>query len=174
MFEARQRLIQAGMLTALYSGGQVTSMFLSPLGEATARSLVGDRLYSLREVSAAYDAITEDSWTSESLLFSQNLVGDPKDWEDSTELVLPLLVAGLVVAGSDTYGRVGYRRTDRELPPDEPLVDIACDDDMDSVYMNAFNSERDSLTACEPFDSSEILIPLSTAALKNYEPAETK
>jgi hypothetical protein len=172
MFEARQRLISGGYLNALFSGGQVTSMFLSDLGEATARKLVGDRLKTINDVAIIFVFLQTDSWTSESVLFRENLVGSPSSWDDATECCLPLLTSGLVKASSDMHGRVGYRRTDREIPPDPPAVDVECDEAMDSIYIRAFNAERSSLLQCEPLDNNEVWIPLLVSNLANYE--ETK
>jgi hypothetical protein len=172
MHEARQRLISSGFVDALHSSGQVSSMFISQLGEAYARRLVGDRLKTINDVAIIYVMLDTEKWTSESELFRENLLGNPEDWNDSTELVLPLLVSGLVTASSDMHGRVGYRRTDREIPPDPPAVDVECDESMDSIYVKAFNLERSSLQQCEPLDANEVWIPLLVSNLANYE--ETK
>lgn len=165
MHESRQRLIQAGFVDALHSSGQVTSMFLSPLGEAYARALVGSRLKTIHQGVFAYVLIPADSWISESELFGQNLLGNPEDWNDMTELVLPLLVSGLVKSNSDIHGRCGYRRTAKELLEDPPEVDVECDETIDSVYIKAFNLERQSLKQCEPIDTNEVFIPLSVLSL---------
>jgi hypothetical protein len=167
MFEARQRLISGGFLRALFSGGQVTSMFLTPKGEATARVLVGSRLRSLREAIRAYVLLSTDKWTSESELFGETFVGDPSSWEDATELVLPLLTSGLAEASSDNAGKVGYRKTDRELPEDEPDIDVGFDETMDEIYIRSFKAERKSLRQCEPIDVNEVFVPL--VPLRNYE-----
>ena len=165
MFEARQRLISSGFLSALYSGGQVTSLFITPLGEAYARALVGSRLKTIHQGVFAYVLIPADSWISESELFGQNLLGNPEDWNDMTELVLPLLVSGLVKSSSDIHGRCGYRRTAEKLLEDPPCVDVECDEAMDSIYIKAFNAERQSLKQCEPLDTNEVFIPLSVLSL---------
>jgi hypothetical protein len=166
MFEARQRLISGGFLNALFSGGQVTSMFLSQLGEAYARALVGDRLKTVNDVAIIYVMLQTDKWTSESELFHENLIGNPEDWSDCTELCLPLLTSGVVESSSDNVGRVGYRRTERELPEDPPEIDVAVDESMDSIYVKAFNEERKSLQQCEPIDNNEVFIPLSASLLQ--------
>ena len=172
MHESRQRLIAAGFVDALHSSGQVSSMFLTALGEATARALVGSRLFSIRESLICYVMLSTDNWTSESVLFAENLVGDPSSWDHLSEIVLPLLTAGLVTSNSDYYGRVGYRKTTRELPPDTPSVDVAVDESMDGVYIKSFNAERAALMACEPIDASEVWIPLPPTALAVYVPSE--
>lgn len=171
-FEARNRLIQAGFVDAVRGNGEVTSLIVTQLGETVARRLVGSRLFSLHDSIIAYVQISTDSWTSESVLFGENLLGCPSDWDSKTEIVLPLLTAGLVTSNSDSYGRIGYRKTTRELPPDAPSVSVAVDESMDSVYIKAFNAERAALMACEPIDASEVWIPLPPSALAVYVPSE--
>ncbi|MCE3017457.1 MAG: hypothetical protein ACK56W_02400, partial [Pirellula sp.] len=150
---------------ALFSGGQVTSLFITPLGEAYARRLVGDRLKTINAVAIVYVVLPTDRWMSESELFRENLIGDPETWNDATELVLPLLTSGLIESSSDNVGRVGYRRTSKELP-DEPEIDVAVDESMDSIYVRSFNEERKSLQQCEPLDNNEVFIPLSASLLQ--------
>jgi hypothetical protein len=170
--EARNRLIQAGYVDAVRGNGEVTSLIVTQLGETVARRLVGSRLFSLLDSIIAYVQISTDSWTSESVLFGENLLGCPSDWDHKTEIVLPLLTAGLVTSNSDSYGRIGYRKTTRELPNDAPSVSVECDPEMDSVYIRAFNSERSALMACEPLDCSEVWIPLPPTALEVYKPSQ--
>jgi hypothetical protein len=171
-FEARNRLIQAGYVDAVRGNGEVTSLIVTQLGETVARRLVGSRLFTLHDAIIAYVQISDDSWTSESVLFAENLLGCPTSWDHLTEIVLPLLTAGLVTSNSDYYGRVGYRKTTRELPSDTPSVDVAVDESMDSVYIKAFNAERAALMACEPLDASEVHIPLPPCVLEVYKPSE--
>ena len=172
MHEARQRLIAAGFVDALHSSGQVSSMFLTALGEATARALVGSRLFSIRESLICFVMLQTDKWTSESEMFGENLLGDPSSWDHLTEIILPCLVAGLVQCNSDNVGRVGYKKTSRELPKDVLSVDVAVDESMDAVYIAAFNSERSSLQQCIPNDNNEVLIPISASGLGVYEPTQ--
>ena len=171
-FEARNRLIQAGYVDAVRGNGEVTSLIVSPLGEMVARRLVGSRLFSLHDSIIAYVQISTDSWTSESVLFGENLLGCPSSWDHLTEIVFPLITAGLITSNSDSYGRVGYRKTQRELPNDAPSIAVECDPEIDSVYIRAFNSERAALMACEPLDASEVWIPLPPTALEVYKPSE--
>jgi hypothetical protein len=172
MFEARQRLISGGFLSALYSGGQVTSLFVTPLGEATARALVGSRLFSIRESLICYVMLQTDKWTSESEMFGENLLGDPSSWDYLTEIILPCLTSGIVQCNSDNVGRIGYKKTSRELPKDVPSVSVECDPEMDAVYIAAFNSERSSLQQCIPSDNNEVLIPISASGLGVCEPTQ--
>jgi hypothetical protein len=171
-FEARNRLIQSGYVDAVRGNGEVTSLIVTQLGETVARRLVGSRLFSLHDSIIAYVQISTDSWTSESVLFQENLLGSPSDWDSKTELCLPLLTAGLITSNSDYYGRIGYRKTTRELPNDAPSVAVECDPEMDGVYLDAFETERAALMASEPIDCSEVWIPLAPTELAVYEPSQ--
>ena len=161
----RQRLIGAGFVTANHSGGQVTSLFLTPLGQATARALVGDRLHTcdstatqvvFRLLQIKYDSKP----IRESVLFNRDCVGIPTDWDSLTEMVLPLLTAGVVRCDSDTIGRVAYTPTQVSLPA-HVVVDIDADWAFDDAYCQSFNAERKHLESVEARDSDECYIPLS-------------
>jgi len=161
----RQRLIASGYVTANHSGGQVQSVFLSPLGEAVARALVGDRLHTIETALPffAYLKIMSEQPTGavvrESVLFNRPCVGCPQDWEHMTDRVLPFLTAGMVDALSDTQGRTCYRPIHFNFPA-QVNVDIAADDEADDLYLQAFDAERTILENCEPRDIHEIHIPL--------------
>ena len=161
----RQRLIGAGFVSANHSGGQVTSMFITPLGEATGRALVGDRLHTcdstatqivFRLLQLKFDGKP----VRESVLFNRDCVGVPSDWDGLTEMVLPLLTAGCVRCDSDTIGRVAYTPTDIPLP--SPVaVAVESHWDFDDAYCQAFNAERKHLESVEARDSDECFIPLA-------------
>ncbi len=158
----RQRLIGMGLIKANHSGGQVTNVFLTALGEATARAMVGARLHTLndegpliiREMLKRYGEVVR-----EGTLFGLPCVGSPTDWDDMTEMVLPLLTAGIVSCGSETRGRACYRLVTEDMP-ETPTVDVACDPDFDHLYIMAFDGERLVLESTEPRDPHEIWIPL--------------
>ncbi len=162
----RQSLIAAGHLAAVYSGGQVQSVVLTPLGEATSRALVGDRLNTfpqslpvlvrLRHLSKQ----TSVRAVRESVLFGQELRGCPNDWDHLNELTLPLITAGCVFADSDTVGIACYVPIEGAPEPLPIEVDIESDQDLDDLYVHTFNSERLHLEAVEPRDQHEIIIPL--------------
>lgn len=162
----RQSLIASGLITATHASGQVQSVFLTAQGEAIARALVGSRLHTmesgrlvlavLRQLSAA----TPVRAVRESILWNRDCVGCPNDWDDSTELILPLLTCGIVRADSDTQGRACYTPVDGIPEPIEIAVSVTADDAFDEFYIAAFNNERAVLEACEPRDPHEICIPL--------------
>lgn len=161
----RQRLIAAGFISAIHSGGQVSSVFLTPLGEATARALVGDRLCSFQRAKIALALILlrckgqETTACSESQLFGRELHGCPNDWDDETETVLPLLTCGIVACESDSQGRAIYIPRMEVAEPEHVQVDTASIDELDSLYVKSFNDERKFLESVEPRDPSEVVIP---------------
>lgn len=165
----RQRLVAAKMVTATHSSGQVQSLFLTALGEETARRLVGDRLYTLAspEVTTLYAAIllhrlVHDAPIRESELFGCIGVGDPSQWDAETEIALPLLAVGIVRAETDTIGRIVYVVNDDAELKDAPTVDhITAEERWEDVYLRAFDDERNVLRSAEPRDADEIFIPHS-------------
>ncbi|HBJ33274.1 MAG TPA: hypothetical protein DDZ51_00635 [Planctomycetaceae bacterium] len=165
--EMRQRLIASGMIAARHSGGQVQSVFPSPLGEATARALVGSRLRTFREAFRMLAMLilrskqTECTTVCESVLFDIACVGCPSDWDHMTENMLPLLTAGLVECHSDTQGRACYSHKVGSVPDPEAVeLQVSPDPDFDDHYIAAFDDARASLEACEPRDPHEVYIPL--------------
>jgi hypothetical protein len=165
----RQRLIAAKMVTATHSSGQVTSLFLTADGEMTARSLVGDRLYTLSspDVKRTYAAIllhrlVHGAPIREHELFGCVGTGDPSQWDAETEIALPLLTAGIVKAETDTICRIAYVVVDDVELKDAPTVDhITAEERWEDVYLRAFDDERNVLRSAEPRDADEIFIPHS-------------
>ncbi len=162
----RQKLIASGFVTANHSGGQVTSLFLSPLGEATGRALVGDRLHSCDDTATqvVYRLLQlkyAGKPVRESVLFCRDCVGSPSDWDNLTELVLPFLTAGGVRCDSDTIGRVAYTPVEGVEYPQHISVDVESHWDFDDAYCHSFNAERKHLETVEPRDSDECYIPLA-------------
>jgi hypothetical protein len=165
----RNELVAAGQCTATVSGGQVTGLLLTPKGESDARALVGDRL-SNGEFNAVLVALMlersdrdygDRKWCSEYALFElpNHGAGDPASWQHLTEWVLPLLVAGAVVANCDAWGRVYYSVCDNAEIPAPLTSELAATDEFDSVYVKSFNSERVELGKLDDADG-EILIPI--------------
>lgn len=165
--QRRLMLVSAGLLTATRSSGQVTSVFLTPAGEATARALVGDRLARRADAEMALEIMqavvdTHGQPVRESVLFCLDCTGDPAEWAHRTELMLPLLTAGCVVADSDTCGRVLYSLTGTGLP-EAPPVDIDPSSELDELYIQSFNNERAYLATVEPRDPAECYVPVSAS-----------
>ena len=161
--ELRRALIAAGMLTAVSAGGQITSLFLTPLGTAAAKKLVGDRLASGRQAALAFmllKSLTDDQGTPvrEHVLLGIPSHGDPSDWDFETEPMLALLVSGCVRATPDTVGRILYSFSAGAEFPEPILVDIKTEEWCDTVYLAAFKSERHQLENAEPRDLHEVFI----------------
>ncbi len=163
--ELRQRLIASGLITAVHSGGQVQSVFLTPKGEAIARGLVGSRLWTFQRARLMLAILrlrseeTPVRAVRESILFGIAGVGDPTERTEWTEMILPLLTSGIVQANSDTQGRIAYTPTD-VTEPTEIVVSIAADPEADELYLSNFNNERAVLETLEPRDPHEVYIPL--------------
>lgn len=165
--QVRNELVAAGACKATISGGQITGLLLTARGEADARALVGNRLSVGEYTEVLVERITERSdrvfcgrrWCSESALFGIDGAGDPASWQHLTELVLPLLVAGVVVANCDAWGRVYYAVQDDTAFPSPLSSELAPQAAFDSVYIKAFDSERVELKRLDDSDG-EILIPI--------------
>lgn len=164
--EQRQRMIAGGLLTATHSSGQVQSVFLTLKGEAIARSLVGSRLWTLQKVRPVLAVLQiRSSETSvravrESVLFGIEGTGDPSDWNDRTEMILPLLTSGLVTCHSDTQGRACYTPVDGIPEPEDITVDGQPVDELDALYIRTFDNERAVLEMAEPRSPDECYVPL--------------
>lgn len=168
----RSELIQHGFTTANRSGGQITSLFLTTKGDAYAKSMVWDCPESkvLNEVSRVLWQLLRDfekkpwggrKWVSEGELFDMPCVGDPADWAEYTELMVPLLVAGLIISNSDAYGRLYYAAQQDEFPAIESVeLPKIADQAWTDEYLRAFKFESRALETAEPTDSNEIVIPI--------------
>lgn len=174
--ELRQRLVAAGMLRTVGANGETVSVILTATGESTARCLVGDRLAGHADAAVALAVLKamvekHGSPVRESVLFNLPCIGNPEDWNDRTELFLPLLTTGIAEAHSDTQGRILFTVVDGAELPEPVAVDIAPEADLDAVYLTAFHSERGHLATVEPRDPSEIFVPKSASL---YWPQEEK
>jgi len=162
----RQSLIAAGLITATHSGGQVQSVFLTAMGESIARGIVGSRLRTFHQVRALVALLrirseeTPVRAVRESMLFGIDCVGDPTDWDDWTEMILPLLTCGIVAASSDTQGRACYTPVDDVPEPPEIVVSVAADPDADELYLSTFSNERAVLETLEARDPHAVFVPL--------------
>ena len=164
-YATRQRLIASGMISATHSSGQVTSVFLTPRGEAVARKLVGARLHDCKSAKRVFIMLLLKTKTTgkaivrESMLFDRKCNGDPSDWNDDTEQVLPFLTSGVVLAIPDTVGRVLYRPIEGiEFPPEFELS-IESSDEFDSHYLKTFEDDRQMLESVESRNPNELYIP---------------
>lgn len=164
--ELRNSLIAAGMTTAVRSGGQITSQFLTAKGEATGRALVGDYLATYHdegsEVLARLKELVEATGCSavpETLLWGRPCHGDPSNWNWLTERILPCLTSGAVRSEPDTVGRIVFIPVDDVPEPEKIVVDVQADETFLQVYLKAWADERSVLERCEPRDPDEIFVP---------------
>jgi hypothetical protein len=162
----RNELIAAGMTTAVRSGGQITSQFLTLLGEATGRALVGDYLARYHdegsEVLARLKALVEETGVAavaECVLWGRPCYGDPSTWNYLTERILPCITAGVVRVEQDTVGRVVYIPVDDVPEPERIAVTVEPDPHFLQVYLKAWSDERSVLERCEPRDPDEVFVP---------------
>lgn len=157
----RAELVVSGLVDAVLSSGQVTSLVLTSVGEATARLFVGPRLRTCADVGILWERllrlVDERSPVGESRLFGDSLHGDPTAWDDWTEAVLPLLTCGAVRATSNTVGAIFFSVTSQELPA-TPSVQIDPVGDAEGWYLQAFGHERIHLNTLEA--GHELFIPL--------------
>ena len=169
--DLRNRLADEGLVTPLYSGGQITSVLVTEQGDAVCRAVVGPRLASVRDALPLLAIIMQAegrphcgrTWTMESDLVGQPLVGDPSDWERLTEHALPLLIRGIIVSNCDRVGRVGYSLNSEAVDRVEgelTVEGVSPIPEAETWYLDSFESEAAALRHAEPSDPSELVIPL--------------
>jgi len=164
--ELRNSLIASGMTTAVRSGGQITSQFLTALGEATGRALVGHYLANFHdegsEVLARLKALVEETGCSavaETVLWNRPCHGDPSGWDFLTERVLPCLTAGVLRSEADTVGRIVFIPVKGATEPERIVVDVQANETFLPIYLKSWSDERSVLERCEPRDTDEVFIP---------------
>lgn len=161
----RNELIASGSVTAQLDGGQVTGLRLTPQGVADARAMIGDRLHTTntKATIAAWIILSRfegcehsGKWMIENALFGDDVcAGDnPTAWDESTELVLPLLACGAVESCSDSWHRVYYRATEGYQLQPEPLSKLQERPWADKAYVKSFDHERAALQRLEATDGS--------------------
>lgn len=164
--DLRNSLIAQGLCKPTRSaGGEVSGLAITARGEADARALVGDRLANLgdriTQLIVFYLKLrkaTSKGNVLESLLWQRTLSGYANDWDHLTEMVLPLLTAGVVEATRDTVGRVYYRLAMEAGYPEVIESRLEPIPEMDEIYVDAFRSEINMLVNLPRCD--EIFIPL--------------
>ena len=163
--ETRIELIASGLVTGIGAAGQISSVLLTRKGEGIAWGLVGSRLADGRQSQIAFlllEVLTDERQTPirEHELLQCPSFGNPEDWNDKTETMLPLLTCGVVRATSDTTGRILYSFTKGDKPPEPEAVGVEPEDWCDSAYLTAYNAERAFLSSVEPRDPHEVFVPI--------------
>jgi hypothetical protein len=166
--ELRSSLVASGHLQAVSSSGQIQSLMLTPLGLETATRLVGSRLASAEEARICLEIvrskIRQYGWPiREGVLFGIPAFGNPENWQEHIELVLPLLTAGVLRCDSDTQGRILFTLADGVELPEPVAVDATEEEWADEIYLKAFNNERHVLANADPRDVSEVYIPVGAS-----------
>lgn len=184
--QQRSILIDRGLAKPLRTaGGEIGQLKITPLGEATARALVGHRLYTFHDLRTRcvytylccmFDVCQpwlDGRWMSENLLWQRTLHGNPVAWNWLTEAVLPLITAGLVKQSYDIPGRLYFslRHWDSDgklisQSLDAPTVDVEVDPAMDDVYLSAYEQERDLLEKLPA--TNEVHIPLPASCFHTF------
>jgi hypothetical protein len=172
--ELRNHLIGRGLCEGVGSGSEVTGLKLTAQGEADARSLVGSRLWTVNDgpVIAVYSRLCEllpscpawmgKRWCSESKLFNADLHGDPEQWQGLTEIMLPMLTRGRVLAQADTVGRIYYTLVIEGPLPSVPTSSRQSQDWADELYLREWTSERAALEGLA--SGAEIVVPLPASS----------
>lgn len=175
----REELVSAGYCVAIKSGGETTGLILTQTGEAFARAMVGGvftlnsvetrnlwkRMVDLVPLSPPFldTHYGPARWLSESQLAGRWLYGDPSQWREVTEAMLPLLVSGFVHANADAHGRLYYSmRFDNDYKhatelPTQPKLNADIIDGMQDLYV----SESDSAYIASQLDTSnDLVVPI--------------
>lgn len=175
--EVRNQIISRGYAVGIKtSGGEVSGLAITPTGEAMARALIGGlATLATRETQLIFHYLRLREATlkgpiAESLLFQRPLFGDPTSWNHLTELVLPLLTAGLMESRFDGVGRAYYQLVSNELPQA-----VECDQaevaGMHDCYIAAFNAELHILDTLE--GDGGLTMPLSCGmGFDSFKPDE--
>lgn len=154
----RNGLLARGWASATSAGGQVTSLIVTELGDATAQPSISKDHSTVKDALPYLGMIRRFGSLSESTLNQRELTGDPTAWASFSELLLPLLVRGLVTAASDTQGRLFYAAGTGE-PVEPPAVAQAVVPWAFDYYFKVYHSERLSLEQIST-EGGEVYIPV--------------
>jgi hypothetical protein len=154
--------------TALAAAGwvvvdQSAKVRLTQRGDVLARSLVAQASLNDIQPRVAFELLKKlpadrpSGWICESTLFNVNS-DDQGDYQEYSELMLPLISFGFIEVASSTIGRLFYRSLVDELPPAEDLPTGEYSSELADVYTNAFIAaiRTRHLREC----GSELVIPL--------------
>lgn len=178
----RNYIIENGWARGVYSGGQTTSLILTPAGEARARAMVGDRLSTIATAKPLIERLERlktspdgmdyfgEAWTSESELFEIPCYGSSEDWDHKTETILPALIAGLVTSNWSSAGHVWYSLKHGYEIPEIVESEGKSDPDWDDLYITTANSEWQSIDGWKPKRSCDVWIPLPVSFARGTKP----
>jgi hypothetical protein len=135
------------------------------LGLATLYDAIPRELFRVITEAPADSPLTRaGGWVAEGYLAGWDYTERPKpsDWDALTELMLPMLTAGIVESRTSTTAQIYYRAA-RPLPAleDEPQIEItSAPDSILEVYSRAFGEGSEARERLEN-QGAEIYIPLS-------------
>lgn len=135
----------------------MTSLLLTPRGEAFARGLVG--LLSPSDVSIIAEIIGFDWIHERELLGIEGEYGIDQA-NKFTELALPLLVSGVIEVRCDSRRGLWYRAVEGVEEDPQHCGPIERAPAHQATYDAAFMAERESLETSEPLDPYEVFIPI--------------
>lgn len=107
LWKRSERVRQAMAVEGWITLGQRAKVKLTTAGDTLARKLVGLPSLDDTPVLLAFHMLTE-KFTCESVLFGKQF-RDSRDWQEFTEIVLPLIACGAVESISNTAAAVHYR-----------------------------------------------------------------
>jgi hypothetical protein len=168
----RNGLIARAWAIPTTSGGQTTSLLITELGDAIAQLAISKHHTTVEDAAIYLAMIRRYGSLSESTLLQRELIGDPTQWASLSEMMLPLLVRGLIVASSDSQGRLFYSAGPGEPTPtltvNQAVLPWAFD-----AYFAAYHAERLSLESVK-HDGGEVFIPIPAghAAMKTFAQLE--
>ena len=167
----RQSMASAGLVKLTKTKSNLPLVRLTLEAEQQTRAMIGlptladlgPRAVAIRLRLGSDDGGPEyrpGGWCCETWLFNSNYKDRPKagDWYGSTDLVLPLLVAGVVVSRPSTVKQVFYLLTDRPLPEVEQPEQVV-DESLQDIYLDAFDAGVASHAQLPK--THEVSIPLS-------------
>jgi hypothetical protein len=149
-------------------------LLITELGDRVAQLAISKTSDTVEDAAIYLAMIRRYRTISESSILQRELTGDTTEWASLTERLLPLLVRGLIVASSDSQGRLFYSATDREPDP-PPIVTQPVLPWAFGHYFDAFHAERLSLESVKN-ETNEIWIPIPSghAAMKNFQQLEAQ
>jgi hypothetical protein len=158
----RDALAAAGWITI----DQSAKTRLTMAGDVLARSLVGQASLNDLQPRVAFELLKKlpadrpSGWICESTLFNVNS-DDQGDYQELSEIMLPLLQFGYIDVSSSTVARLFYRSLVDELPSPIDVTVGEYDPELSQVYTDGFIAaiKTRHLREC----GSELVIPLGAS-----------
>ena len=168
----RRSLIDRGWAVATSANGQITSLIVSEHGDAIAQAAISKTHDTVADGLPYFAMLRRYGPLSESTLNRQELHGNVSEWASFTELLMPFLVRGLIVASSDTQGRLFYAAGSAD-PVTPPMVSQDVKEWAFGAYFSAYHSERLSLESIT-HEGAEVYVPVPAgfASMRTFQELE--